>query len=153
MSCIVVFVVFSVLWQTDDDAKTYKQTLQDLHMLTLLMFLTLSCHLLERKGETKTGTKSTKTARSGRHSYIHNYVPTDGQIDRDEGFDGKCLRTGGNQLSEAADYKNSHHIACTHLHRCSVSAIPVLGFVGNSWQCRAATPSSNRSCWYREVLV
>lgn len=101
--CCAVFS--SVLWQTEDDDKTYKQTLQDLHMLTLLMFLTLSYHLLEREGETKDGTKTTKTAQSERHSYIHNYVPTDGQIDRDGGLDGKCLGTGGSWLSKAADYK------------------------------------------------
>lgn len=60
---------------------------------------------------------------------MHNYTQTEGRTDR--GLDGKCLRAGGSWLSKAADYKNSHHIAYPHLHRCSVSAIPVLGFVGN----------------------
>ena len=94
-------------------------------MLTLLMFLTVSEHLLERERE-KNGTK--KHGAGDIHLYIIIYQRR--ETDR-RGLQGKCLRAGGSWLSEAADYKNSHHIAYPHLHRCSVSAIPVLGFVGN----------------------
>lgn len=99
-------------------------------MLTLLMFWTLSHHLLDTEGEKKDGTKSTKKQRE-KDSHIHNYIQTEGKTDRDGGLDGKCLRAGGSWPSKAADYKNSHHIAYPHLHTCSVSAIPVSGFVGN----------------------
>lgn len=87
------------------------------------MFWTPSHHLLEREreGGKKYGTKKLR----GRHSYIHNYIQKEGKMDRDGGLDVKSLKEAGSWLSKAADYKNSHHIAYPHLHRCSVSAIPV----------------------------
>lgn len=47
------------------------------------------------------------------------------------GLDKVSQSRGGGWFSMAADHKNSHHIAYPHLHRCLVSAIPVLGIVGN----------------------
>lgn len=97
-------------------------------MLTPLMLF----HLFERRGGRKEKWyKKYKETQRGRRSYIHNYMQTEGKTDRDGGLDVKCLSAGGSWLSKAADYKNSHHIAYPHLHRCFVSAIPVLGFVGN----------------------
>lgn len=119
----------SVLWQTEGDYKTYRHC--SICMLTLfnvLGFITPSVRERERVRKWRWYKEYKETLRV-RQSYMRNHIQAEGKTDR--GLDGRCLRVGGSWLFKAADYKNSHHIACPHLHRCSVSAIPVLGFVGN----------------------
>lgn len=63
-------VVFCLLYK-QVDGETYKQTLQDLHMLTPLLFWTLSHHLLEREGgETKMAGRVQRSRDGDAHMHI-----------------------------------------------------------------------------------